>query len=516
LISTAAGGGSGALAVKYGNVLLDYSGLEREVSTFAGALHTAGVRKGDRVAIYTPKCIEAVVALFGAARAGCIFVPVNPLLKQHQLFHILRNCEPRCLVTTERVANELQPAADSILPVDLLIHTGDGPANGVSWSDFMASTYHDTRPVGQDSDPAAILYTSGSTGRAKGVVLSHTNLSVGAASVASYLENRPSDRILAALPLSFDAGLSQLTTAFHAGASVILHNYLLPQDVIRSFRDDEITGITGVPSLWIQLMDQTWPDDSCRALRYFANTGGTIPAATLARTRETFADAKPFLMYGFTEAFRSTYLPPDEIDKRPDSVGRAIPNADLRVVNERGEPTAIGEPGELVHGGALVALGYWNNPEATSEKFRPASTVFPDARPGELAAWSGDVVKRDEDGYLYFIGRDDAMIKCSGYRISPNEIEHVVMDTGLSRDCVAVGVPHEALGQAIVLIAVPSTRGTEPSVELQKELQYALPGYMLPRHIVWLDELPLNANGKPDRAELAVRFADQFARGQTQ
>jgi acyl-CoA synthetase (AMP-forming)/AMP-acid ligase II len=288
---------------------------------------------------------------------------------------------------------------------------------------------------------AAILYTSGSTGKPKGVVLSHRNLIVGAESVSQYLQNSAQDVILAVLPLSFDAGLSQLTTAFNVGAHVVLMNYLLPNDVVRLCAKHRVNGLTCVPPLWNQLADQKWPDEVRSALRYFANTGGRMPKLTLKKLRNCFPTARPYLMYGLTEAFRSTYLDPAEIDKRPDSIGKAIPNAEILVVRPDGSRCVPGEEGELVHRGGLVALGYWKDPARTAERFRPVPEQTGNAwRTKETAVFSGDTVVSDAEGFLYFIGRKDEMIKTSGYRVSPTEIEEVAYDSGLVGDAVAMGL----------------------------------------------------------------------------
>jgi acyl-CoA ligase (AMP-forming) (exosortase A-associated) len=353
-----------------------------------------------------------------------------------------------------------------------------------------------------DTDMAAIFYTSGSTGRPKGVVLSHRNLIVGAESVSNYLGNDHDDVILSALPLSFDAGFSQLTTAFSVGAHVVLLNYLLPADVIQLCARYRVTGLTCVPPLWIQIADQDWPAETASHLRYFANTGGRMPKATLDRLRSVFPAAKPFLMYGLTEAFRSTYLDPAEADRRPDSIGKAIPNAEILVVRPDGSLCRPGEEGELVHRGALVAMGYWNDPERTAERFRPAPVREPGVCLEEMAVWSGDAVVRDEEGFLYFVGRQDEMIKTSGYRVSPSEIEEVAYDTGLVRDAVALGVADAKLGQHIVLV-VSAASGADVDVDtLLTLLRKALPLYMLPRRVEVRPEIPRSPNGKFDRTLL--------------
>jgi acyl-CoA ligase (AMP-forming) (exosortase A-associated) len=390
---------------------------------------------------------------------------------------------------------------------------GDADYEISSWSNLLAAPMDPPKQGGViDMDMAAIFYTSGSTGKPKGVVLSHRNLIAGAESVSHYLDNVGDDILLAALPLSFDAGFSQLTTAFNVGARVVLVNYVLPKEVVRLCARHKITGLTCVPPLWIQLAEKSWPREATESLRYFANTGGRMPKATLDRLRSIFPGAKPFLMYGLTEAFRSTYLDPSEVDRRPDSIGKAIPNAEILVVRPDGSRCGPGEQGELVHRGALVGMGYWNDPEKTAERYRPAP-----AREGglcipEMAVWSGDLVIRDEEGFLYFVGRNDEMIKTSGYRVSPTEIEEVAYDTGLVRDAVALGIDDPALGQHVVLIASPSDNRHLAPAELLTELKKRLPLYMVPQEVILRDMLPRSPNGKFDRNLLRQELASPQSR----
>jgi acyl-CoA ligase (AMP-forming) (exosortase A-associated) len=359
-----------------------------------------------------------------------------------------------------------------------------------------------------DADMAAILYTSGSTGKPKGVVLSHRNLVAGAQSVASYLELTPQDRILSVLPLSFDYGLSQLTTAFLAGASVVLMNHLFARDIVKMVAAERITGLAAVPPLWIQLAALAWPRPN--TLRYLTNSGGAMPRTTVGALRAALPDARLFLMYGLTEAFRSTWLPPCELERRPDSMGRAIPNAEVMVVRPDGTPCAPNEAGELVHRGALVALGYWNDPAKTAERFRPAPGQDPALPLTEMAVWSGDTVRMDEEGYLYFIGRSDDMIKVSGYRVSPTEVEEAAHASGQVAEAAAFGVPHPALGQAIVLLAVAREEGFDAAA-LLKQCQRSLPAYMVPAHVeLRSGQLPRNPNGKIDRKLLQQPFLTMF------
>jgi len=340
-------------------------------------------------------------------------------------------------------------------------------------------------------------------------VLSHRNMVIGAKSVAQYLENSPDDTLLAALPLSFDAGFSQLTTAFHSGARVVLLNYLMPRDVIRAMERERVTGLTAVPPLWIQLSQLQWPEALNEHLRYIANTGGRMPLETLTRLRAQVPATRPYLMYGLTEAFRASYLPPEQVDTRPDSIGKAIPNAEILVLREDGTECEAHEPGELVQRGALVGMGYWNDPEKTAERYKPLPSNISGRESGivvpELAVYSGDTVRRDEEGYLYFIGRRDEMIKTSGYRVSPNEVEEILYATQLVGECAAFGVPHETLGQAIVVVLTPPPNGSIDLDQLQAQCRAHMPAYMVPSQFRLADgPLPRNPNGKIDRKALAA------------
>ncbi len=333
-------------ALTFGTETLDYATLQSNVSAFAAGVRSLGLGRSERVGVYLDKRFETAVSFFGAALAGGIFVPLNPLLKPAQVSYILRDCNVRVLVTTvERLTlldASLKECPD--LKHVVVINAESPIACGAGlqihrWQDLLnGGSCSGARVI--DTDVTAILYTSGSTGMPKGVVLSHRNMVAGAKSVASYLENTPDDTLLAALPLSFDAGISQLTTAFHVGARVVLINYLLPKDVINALTTERVTGLTAVPPLYIQLSELNWPVSIAEHLRYFANTGGRMPLETLKALRARLPKSRPYLMYGLTEAFRSTYLPPEEVDRRPDSIGKAIPNAEILVLREDGTPCA--------------------------------------------------------------------------------------------------------------------------------------------------------------------------------
>ena len=505
------------VALTVGGQHLAYADFFPQVERCAASLLALGLARGARVAVYLEKRVETVVASFAAPAAGGVLVPVNPLLKATQVAHILQDAGVAVLVTSAPrlaalaqvlaacpelrhvvVCDDLVPAAPGTWPVGLGLH---------AWHNIPVHPPAEW-PTVLESDVAVIFYTSGSTGQPKGVVLTHRNLVAGASSVTGYLHNQADDTLLAALPLSFDAGFSQLTTAFLVGARVVLLNYLLPRDVLQAMVRERVTGLTAVPPLYIQLAGLEWPDGVAQHLRYWANTGGRMPRATLERLRHLVPGAQPYLMYGLTEAFRSTYLPPAEVDRRPDSIGRAIPNAEVRVLREDGSECAVDEPGELVHRGPLVALGYWNRPEETARRFKPwPSALLPaggDWLAPERAVYSGDTVRRDAEGFLYFVGRRDEMMKTSGYRVSPTEVEEALYASGLVAEALVYAVPDEVLGSAICAAVLASRNASghtdEDSAAVLAHCREHLPAFMLPKALNWVDQpLPRSPNGKLDR-----------------
>ena len=467
--------------------VLSYRDLEDAVGRMAAMLSRSGLNEGDRVASWLPKTQDACLLPLAAARAGLIHVPINPSLRRAQIAYILQDSGARMLISTSARTNTLEHGdrpADCMICLDEKIGRTGEPI----WP--MPPSEHDPDKL------AAILYTSGSTGQPKGVMLSHANLWLGAISVAHYLKLTQDDRTLCVLPLSFDYGQNQLLSIWAAGGCAVPVDYLTARDVIREVERHSITTLAGVPSLWIQLLEAKWPESVACRLKRLTNSGGALTPFVINKLRQCFVNADIYPMYGLTEAFRSTYLEPSLVDAHPDSMGKAIPFAEIMVVRPDGSIARDEEPGELVHAGPLVAKGYWGDSDRTAERFRaaPVNSAY-----GGLAVWSGDTVHRDCDGLHYFLGRDDEMIKVSGNRISPNEIEAAAIASGTTSEAVAVGVGDERLGQSIILVVKGVSDDEERLLAYFKD---QLPAFMIPRQIKWRWELPHNANGKLDRAAI--------------
>jgi acyl-CoA ligase (AMP-forming) (exosortase A-associated) len=466
---------------------LSFKDLRTRVARLAGWLSDVVPQAGARVASWVAKGEMACLLPLAAARAGLVHVPINPLLKRAQAAHIVADSGSSLLIATPARLTTLEPGD---VPEGCTVIAEDAVV------ELVASMNHSLPPSSADPDAlAALLYTSGSTGRPKGVMLSHANMWLGAVSVAHYLGLADDDVTLAVLPLSFDYGQNQLLSTWYAGGSVVPLDYLTPRDVIKACGRHGVTSLAAVPPLWVQLVEQDWPGDAVASIRRLTNSGGALTLELVRKLRTIIPDAKLFPMYGLTEAFRSTYLDPALVDSHPTSMGTAIPFAEILVVGERGDVTTAGEEGELVHCGPLVAQGYWRDAARTAERFRPAPAA---SEYGGTAVWSGDRVKRDVDGLLYFVGRRDAMIKSAGNRISPQEIEEAALATGFVAEAVALGVPDTRLGQAVHLIV----RGSGDEDALRAALKRELPNFMQPQAIRWVEHMPLNPNGKIDRAAL--------------
>ncbi len=486
-------GEADAPALLIGDKVMSFGELDAGVGRLAAWLLKQVGTPGARVASWSAKTRLACMMPLAAARAGLIHVPVNPLLKGAQVAHILTDSGAKLLLTNgARAAMLADEFSGDATVVDL------AEAETVIDGGAVQLPPSKARP----DDLAAILYTSGSTGRPKGVVLSHANLWLGAESVATYLKLQTDDRVLAVLPLSFDYGQNQLLSTWHAGAAVAPVDYLTTRDVIKAVARHRATTIAGVPPLWVQLVESQWPPETAIMLTRLTNSGGALTPALIGQLEEAFPAAAIVPMYGLTEAFRSTYLDPALVAAHPTSMGRAIPHVEILVCRPDGTICADDEPGELVHCGPLVAQGYWQDAERTALRFKPAPAA---SQMGGMAVWSGDTVRRDAQGLLYFVGRDDAMIKTAGNRVSPSEIEDAAIASGLVSEAVAFGIADARLGAAIILI-VRGNDGEEHREALANNLRKSLPNFMQPRTIDWRDSLPRNPNGKLDRVAIAASW----------
>ncbi len=478
----------------------------KNVTGLAEGLRTAGLRRGDRVGIYLENSVLQSVSIFGVSKGSGVVVPINSLLFPEQVAHIARDCQMRGLITTREKLTSLSSILTKEPVLDFVLVTGDGAAAEIPHPVYDLSELLDSKPSGSSremaigKDLAAILYTSGSTGKPKGVMLTHEQVMAGSSIVSDYLGLSSNDRIIGVLPLSFDAGLNQLMTAIQQGGTYVPMTFVFAREIINVLRAEEITGMAGVPTLW-SLMAQpssSFAREPLPHLRYITNTGGRMPQTVLTTLRQMLPSTQIFLMYGLTEAFRSTYLPPEELDLRPTSMGKAIPNTEILVVNEQGQACKPGEVGELVHRGPTVSMGYWGQPELTAKVLRPHPFSDLGAGNGERVCYSGDLVTMDEDGFLYFTGRRDNMIKSSGFRISPSEVEEVLFQSGMLREAAVIGIPDGTLGDIIKAYVAPRDGASIDPDTLLGFCAERMPRYMIPKSIQIMQSLPKAPNGKVD------------------
>ncbi len=476
---------------------LTYTELIQQTEQFAALLQARGIQQGDHIAIYLQRSVESVVALFAVWTLGAVVVIINDVLKSRQVNYIIDHSEATFLITDNRLRtslNEVPLSADRIFTVDT-----EKPGD-------QQIIPH--RVIG--ADLALIIYTSGSTGMPKGIMLSHNNLISGAHIISDYLHLTQNEIIISLLPFSFDYGLNQLLTALLVGGTLVLQRSVLPADICNTLNREQVTGMGAVPMLWQQLAGSRSPFIKTQFphLRYITNTGGRMPESITKLFRQLHPHIQIYLMFGLTEAFRSSYLSLDQVEVRPTSIGKAIPNVELLVLNDRGELCKPGEEGELVHRGANIAMGYWKDPENTAKRFRPAPFQQGKGGQTEIAVYSGDYVKTDEEGYIYFIGRKDQMIKSHGMRVSPEEIEDCIFASHMVKHAVAFAVPFDDVKNNIVVALVPSDLSLFSEKEFHLYCKLQMPEYMRP-DIVWiLERFPETSSGKPDRVRLQEMFKE--------
>lgn len=488
---------------------LNYRELEEQSNQLAHALMEQGVARGDRVAIYLENSVEAVLSIFAVLKAGAVFLVVNPTTKTDKLAYILNNCRAMALITDSRKSAALEtPRADlPFLNTVFVAGTNSTPApetrlRMLSLENVFSSARFSKLPPAKksiDIDLAALIYTSGSTGKPKGVMLTHLNIVSAATSITAYLENTPDDVILNVLPLSFDYGLYQVLMAFQVGATIVLErSFTYPYAVIEKLVREKVTGFPLVPTISAILLQLNLQEFDFSSLRYVTNTAAALPTHHILQLRNLFPNVKLYSMYGLTECKRVSYLPPDQIDLRPSSVGRGMPNEEVYIVDDHGRRVAPNVIGELVVRGSNVMKGYWEAPEATNKVLRPG------ALPGEFVLYTGDLFKMDEEGFLYFVARKDDIIKTRGEKVSPKEVEEVLYRLEGIAEAAVVGIPDEILGQAIKAV-VTLRHGSQLSErDVQRHCSSHLEDFMIPKFVEFCDSLPKTSSGKISKRELAI------------
>lgn len=480
---------------------IDYASLASEVDRVGAYLVDQGIKRGDRVIVQLRKSISEVVAMFAIAKVGAVIVNVNAQWTLDQLAYVAKDCEAKLLITDSRIAKMLSTDAIPGPICRVLVHGNAPEADGFDSWDALGSGTNTAEVAVLDTDLAMIIYTSGSTGQPKGVMLSHQNIVLGARYVARYLKLAEDDRLISILAYNFDAGLNQLTTMMLLGGTVVHQPVIMATEIVRTIVDQRVTGLAGVPPLLSQVVRLLRENPvPMPALRLVTNTGGKIPLNILESMPEVFPQAEIFLMYGLTESFRSTYLAPEKFLRKMGAIGQAIPGAEVYVIKSGEGIAGPGEEGELVHRGPLVSMGYWGQSDLTRQKIRPCpelSHLIGD----EPVVYSGDIIKIDEDGDLWFVSRNDTLIKTGGVRLSPDEVEDQVSRSGLVSDVVAYGVDDEDLGQVVHVSVTPLENFSEEA--LLKHCRRVMPSYMIPKEIhVWQNTMPRTASGKLDRPKI--------------
>lgn len=498
LIHSARQNGS-RIALVCGDRRLTYAEIEAQSNALAHHLVDAGVERGDRIMIFGNNTVETVVSFWAVLKANATACIINAQTKGTKLSYLLDDCRPTAFISESLLQTEFEkPVRDSQFLRRVVVsgaaddHELAGLPHAVRWE--KAVTDSDSTPPRRciDIDLAAIIYTSGSTGDPKGVMLTHRNMMTACTSIASYLELRDDEVILNVLPLAFDYGLYQMIMAFHVGARLVLErSFAFPAQILRRIAEERVTGFPGVPTIFATLLGlSSLKSHDFSSIRYVTNTGAALPARHLLRLQDAFAGARIYSMYGLTECKRCTYLPPEELQRKPSSVGIAIPNTEMWIVDENGQRVGSGTTGQLVIRGATVMKGYWGKPEATSKKLKPGPL------PGEMVLYTGDQCWMDDEGYLYFVGRGDDIIKSRGEKVAPKEVENALLDISGVREAAVVGIPDEVLGEAVkAYVVVDQTLSLNEKL-IQKECQSRLESFMVPKYIAIVPDLPRTDTGK--------------------
>lgn len=481
-----------------------FADVNDRANAVATALRQRGVLRGDRVALFLENGVEFVAGVLAVLRLGAVFMPVNALTKDDKLAYMLRDARASVLLTQASLAPAWRAAIGEAASVHTVIVAGqdDGPLDVrvMEWPAAAVSTHDAPRDPGTiDCDLASIIYTSGSTGFPKGVMLSHLNMVSACRSVSTYLGLRDSDIILCALPLAFDYGLYQVLMAWRTGATVVLERgFTFAVPVLETMVRERVTVFPGVPTMFAMLLGlKNLSRFELQALRMITNTAAALAEEHIAQLRGLFPQAQLFSMYGLTECKRVTYLPPEQLDLRPTSVGRGMPNEEVWLVDDEGRRLPNGCTGELVIRGSNVMLGYWEKPEETAKRLKPGPL------PGERVLYSGDLFRTDAEGWLYFVARRDDIIKSRGEKVSPREVENAIHALAGVYEVAVVGVADSVLGQAVKAYVT-----LKPGVQLSerdviRHCLERLESFMAPKHVEFVEALPKTDTGKIRKVGLA-------------
>jgi long-chain acyl-CoA synthetase len=481
---------------------ITYAELLDRASRMARGLQDRGVRRGDRVVVFLENGVHAVVAIYGALLAGAAFVVVNPQTKTDKLAYLLADCEASAIVTDGRLAKVVGGAAERVPSLHTVVQAGTADFEGaatVSLQQLLEQTAPLPRPTGTiPLDLAALVYTSGSTGNPKGVMLSHQNMVFAQGSLVEYLRLGADDRILNVLPLAFDYGLYQLLMAVHLGATIVLEaSFSYPAKVVERVRAEQVTVFPGVPTVFATLLSMHRERPiSMPSVRRITNTAAHLPDEYVPGLLQMAPNALVFKMYGLTECKRVCYLEPELVRSKPSSVGRAIPGTEAFLLDGDGEPVPPGVTGTLYVRGPHVMMGYWRLPAETAHMLKPGPF------PGERMLCTHDLFRTDDDGYLYFVGRSDDIIKSRGEKVSPVEVENALAAIPGVKEVAIVGVPDELLGQAIRAFVVLDEGAAMTDREFRRQCMARLENYMVPREVEFVAELPKTESGKVRRKSL--------------
>lgn len=482
---------------------ISYAQLEQKANRLAHGLRDFGVKPGDRILLYLPNCVELAIGIFGTLKASGIFVVVNSSTKREKLTFLANNCRAAMLIISGSqlaVAKEVMKQAPSLrglILTDLAEEESDSN-DGIRCFDKLQTSYPDSAPavMRNDSDLACLIYTSGSTGEPKGVMSSHGNVVFAASSIISYLENCPEDIVINALPLSFDYGLYQMLMTFKFGGTLVLErSFAFPAQVLKRIEQERVTGFPGVPTIFSMLLRMDLSRFDLSSLRYITNTAAALPSSHIQQIRQLFPSARLFSMYGLTETKRTLYLPPEQLETRPGSVGIAIPGTQVWIEDENGNQLGPNQIGELVIQGKHVMQGYWEMPEATARRFRLGPN-------GERICYSGDLFRMDDEGYMYFVGRKDDIIKSRGEKVAPKEVENVLYSLAGVSEAAVIGVPDPILGEAIKAIIVDE-RGALNKEQVLRHCRANLEDFMVPQIIEFRETLPKTSSGKIKKTGLS-------------